>query len=395
MNTLNYESKKSKRISVLACVITAVISVILTLVICALIVFSVPGFANLLCLNSLINLYHLNDTDNASIESGILNGYLSGLDDKYAFYYNDKGTEERTDYLMGVGNGIGVTVIAHPDMNAMYVLRVYDDSPAEKAGISVGDIITAVDGVSVSSVGFNEAVNMIAREVGESVSISVLRGETELVVNLVVANLTVQTVFYSQISDYGYIEITSFNSETVPQFEKAVSALTEAGVRGLIFDLRGNGGGTVDSVGNILDILVPEGDVMTVRYRGGAERVMLSSDSSHIDLPMVVLTDDYTASASELFAATIRDFNKGVLVGTTTYGKGVMQNTYSLLNGSSAVFTVAEFLPHSKKSFNLVGLVPDIEIELTDAESKYRYLNPIASDRVVIGAIEWLDGELE
>lgn len=393
MNTLNCESKKSKRISVIACAVTAVVSIVLTLTICLSIVFGIPGFANLLCLNSLVDMYHLGDFNEDEVEEGILSGYLSGLGDKYAYYYNQEGTAERSDSLMGIGSGLGITVIKHPDTQAIYVLHIYEDSPAEAAGIQKGDIITAIDGVTVSSVGYNEAVNSIAREIGENVSLSLLRGESELVINVITSDITIQTVFYKKISNYGYIEITSFNSETVKQFENAVIALTEAGVEGLVFDLRGNGGGTVDSVGKILDILVPEGDVMYVRYKDGAESVMLSSDSEHIELPMAVLTDGNTASASELFAATIRDFGKGVLVGTTTYGKGVMQNTYSLLDGTSAVFTVAEFLPHSKVSFKAEGLVPDIEVVLSDEELKYRYLNPIESDRVIISAIEWLDGE--
>ena len=130
---------------------------------------------------------------------------------------------------------------------------------------------------------------------------------------------------------------------------------------------------------------------MSVEYKNGRTEVNLKSGSEEIDLPMTVLTNVSTASAAELFAANIRDFNKGVLIGEKTYGKGVMQNTYELLSGVTVVFTVAEFKPHSNVSFNNIGISPDIEIEITDEEKKYSFFRPIGNDKYVLAAVEWLN----
>ena len=394
MNDLNYESKKTNNKTVTVAVITGICSFLLAIIICLITFFSVPGMGNLLLLNKLIRQNHLGEYDREKLEDSMLAGFVSGLGDKYSGYLNEEDAKDRFGRLAGASEGIGITYMKHPDMDAMYVLKVYDGSPAMLAGIERGDIITRIDGVSISELGFNEAVASIPREVGESLSLTIDRNGKSIEADLEYSSITIQTVFYQKIEHFGYIEITSFNSETVEQFSKAITALTEQGIKGLIFDLRGNGGGTVDSVGKILDTLVGEGAVMTVRFKDGSESVMVRSDDKEIDLPMAVLTDGNTASAAELFTATIRDFNKGVLVGEKTYGKGVMQNTYMLLGGSSVVLTVAEFLPHSKNSFNEIGIVPDIEIILNEDEQKYRYMKPVSEDRVFLAAYNKLLGDL-
>ncbi len=394
MNDLNYESKKPNKKTVIACVITGVGSALLAIIICLAIFFNIPGMANLLLLNSIVKANHLGEYDKEKITDGILAGYISGLEDKYSGYLNAENSKDRSDRLSGASEGIGITYMKHPDMDAIYVLRVYKGSPAEQSGILKGDIILSIDDATVAELGFEAAVTSIAREKGETVTFAIDRGGESVTAEVLYSDVTLQTVFYEKIEYFGYIEITSFNAQTVGQFSDALTNLTEQGVRGLIFDLRGNGGGTVDSVGKILDLLVPEGDVMTVRYKNGKETVMVHSDEKEVELPMVVLTDGNTASAAELFTATIRDFDKGVLIGEKTYGKGVMQNTYALLGGASVVLTVAEFLPHSLNSFNEKGISPDIEIKLSEEELKYRYMKPITEDRVFLAAYNKLYGEL-
>ncbi len=396
MNDLNYESKtqNTKKKLIISCIITGVASALVAVIICVSIFFSVPGMINLIMLNRIIKANHLGEYDSDKLADGLLGGFVSGLGDKYSGYLNADDSKERSDRLSGAAEGIGITYMKHPDMEALYVIRAYKASPAEKAGIGRGDIIVSVDGRSISEIGFDAAVASIPREIGEELSLEILRGNETISVDLTFSEVTIQTVFYEKIEHFGYIEITSFNAETVPQFNEAITDLTELGVKGLIFDLRGNGGGTVDSVGQILDTLVGEGTVMTVRYKNGKEYIMVESDEKEIDLPMAVLTDGNTASAAELFTATIRDFKKGVLVGTKTYGKGVMQNTFSLLGGSSVVLTVAEFLPNSMESFNEIGISPDIEVTLTEEELKYRYIRHITEDKVFNAAYNKLYGDL-
>ena len=394
MNDLNYESKKTNNKTVKVAVITGICSFLLAIVICLITFFSVPGMGNLLLANKLIRQNHLGEYDREKLEDSMLAGFVSGLEDKYSGYLNEEGSKGRSDRLSGAAEGIGITYMKHPDMDALYVIKVFEGSPAKLAGLEKGDIITRIDGVSIADSGVNEAIASIPREIGESISLSLDRNGKSIETSVKYSAIAVQTVFYQKIEHFGYIEITSFNDKTVAQFSKAVTDLTEQGIKGLIFDLRANGGGTVDSVGKILDTLVGEGAVMTVRYKDGSEAVRIHSDKKEIDLPMAVLTDGRTASAAELFAATIRDFNKGVLVGEKTYGKGVMQNTYLLFGGSSLVLTVAEFLPHSKNPFNEIGILPDIEVSLTEEELKYRYLKPITEDRVFMAAYNKLLGDL-
>lgn len=205
------------------------------------------------------------------------------------------------------------------------------------------------------------------------------------------SNYTTQSIYYHTIEDFGYVEIYSFNSQTVPQFKTAVENLVSSGVKGLIFDVRGNGGGTVDSVKEIVDYLVPEGVIMTSVYKNGKTEE-LYSDANEIDLPMAVLTDKASASAAELFSASIRDFNKGVLIGTTTYGKAVMQGTFGFPDKSSAVFTIAEFYTHSGETYNNKGLEPDIKVELNDEQIKYFNLLADNEDPVKMAAVEYLKG---
>lgn len=394
MNSLNRESKRSGK-TFFACLLTAVISVVLTLSIVAALFFALPGSLNLVAANLLIAKYHIGEYDRQSLKNGALGGFVSGLNDRYSFYYDEAETEDRGHRLTGADSGLGIIVTKHPDREAIYIRRVYENSPAMKSGIKSGDIITAVDNKAVSEVGYSESVDAILRDVGESVTLTIERNGDLFEVVPTLEELTLQTVFTEKIGDYGYIEITSFNKATVDQFLTAINTLTESGVKGLIFDLRGNGGGTVSSVGEILDVLLPEGDVMTVKYKGGKTAVMLGSDAEELDLPMAVLTDGGTASAAELFTASIRDFEKGKLIGSKTFGKGVMQETFSLFGGSSIVLTVAEFLPHSLESFNGVGISPDIEVEQSEEELKYRYLLSLEEDSVVNKAIEWLESDTE
>ncbi|MBR6743498.1 MAG: PDZ domain-containing protein [Clostridia bacterium] len=330
------------------------------------------------------------DIDEQKIEDGIIRGYISGLEDKYAGYYTADENKDRSDRLEGQAVGIGIIVVEHPDNHTIYVKHVYDNCPAAKAGIKAGDEIIAIDGVTVTERGYDNSVNDILREIGSTVELTLLRGGEELSVSALYSSFMAQSVFAKMIGDYGFIEITSFNTESIAQFKNAVNSLKTNGAKGLIFDLRGNGGGTVESVTEMLDFLMPEGVLMTVKYGNGKVETYAESDSEEIELPMVVLVDGATASASELFSATVRDFNKGVLIGSTTYGKGVMQSTFGFTDGSAAVFTIAEFFSHSGESFNEVGLTPDIEVKLNEEQKTYFHLLSDDEDPVKQAAVEWL-----
>lgn len=342
-------------------------------------------------LQNIVDRYYYGEPDPKMIEKGMLEGYVYGLGDEYSFYLDVSDSDKRSDDLRGNTTGIGIVVIQHPETGNIYVDNVYENAPADKAGIKAGDQISAIDSKPVSELGYISAVNGIAREIGEKVDLTVIRGDKTLELTVTYSEYVSQSVFYELLENgCGYVEITAFNGQTPSQFKKAVNDLVSKGAEALIFDVRGNGGGTVDSVTEMVDFLCPKGTIMTAKYGDGTVETVAVSDASEIDLPMAVLTNERTASAAEVFAASIIEFGKGVSVGSKTYGKGVMQETYRLSDGSSAVITVAEFFVHNDVSFNKKGIEPKVPVTLTEEQMIYRYIRPLTEDPVLIAAMEWL-----
>ncbi len=392
MKTLKTETNKQNKKILLTAVITAVITLFISFIIFCLIFFLDGRYLKLKQLDFFVDNYFYGEIDTNKINDLIIRGYISGLDDRYANYYSVEDTEQRSNNLSGKGQGIGIIVVKHPDNENIYVKNVYDNGPANQAGIRQGDCIVAVDGKRVEDMGYSEAVDFILRDIGDKMTLDILREGNIFKTEVTCTQFATQTVFSKMLPDnYGYVQITAFNGETVIQFENAVNQLEANGAKALIFDVRGNGGGTVDSVCEMVDFICPKGNIMTVRYSNGNTEVIGKSDEEEINLPMVVLTDGATASASELFTASIKDFGKGISVGSKTFGKGVMQTTYNFTDGSSVVFTVAEFLPHSEKSFNTEGIEPDIEVALTEDEIKYQHITTLTDDSVVKAAIGYLN----
>lgn len=389
----NFETKKKINIKLLlTAVITAVISVFISFVVFYFVFLGDGKYTKLKQLDFFVENYFYGEVDDTELTDSIIEGYVDGLNDRFAGYYDVESAEKRADSLNGTGSGIGIIVTQHPDTGYIYVKNIYDNGPAAKSGITVGDQITAIDNVSVLDTGYSEAVDSIIRELGQQVALTLLRGDKTFDVTVEYSKFTTQTVFAKLLdSGYAYIEITSFNNETAVQFENTVNQLVEQGAKALIFDLRGNGGGTVESVTEMVDFICPKGVVMTVRYADGSEKILAESDESEINLPMVVLTDGSTASASELFTASVKEFGKGISVGNKTFGKGVMQTTYNFYDGASVAFTVAEFFPHSGNSFNEVGISPDIDVSITEEQLKYRYLLTVDEDPVISAAVKYLN----
>lgn len=384
--------KKSHGKTVLTIFLTAIITLAVAFACVFVWVSSDSKYFKLKQMDFFLNDFY-GSVSEQDINDGIIRGYLSAMGDKYAGYYTAEENNDRSDRLDGKAMGIGIIVVKHPQNDTIYIKHVYEDAPAQKAGVKEGDEILAIDGVSVVTEGYSVAVDSLLREVGETIDLLLLRDGKKISLSVEYSEFAAQSVFYKMIGDSGYIEIISFNAETVAQLENAVNSLVSSGAKGLIFDLRGNGGGTVESVTQILDFLMPEGTIMTVKYGDGTVEDYAWSDKAHIDLPMAVLVDENTASASELFSATVRDFDKGVLIGTTTYGKGVMQSTFGFTDGSAAVFTIAEFFPHSGQSFNETGLKPDIEVELNEEQDKNFHILTDSEDPVKLAAIEWMNGQ--
>lgn len=384
--------KNGKKKLIFTVVLTAVITAFITFSFCKSYFYIEPTVNTKLTeLRNIVDRYYYGEPDPEMIEKAMLEGYVYGLGDKYSYYFDISDSDKRSEDLKGITTGIGLIVVQHPETKNIYVKNVYDNAPANKAGLRVGDQIAAVDSKLVSELGYAEAVNSISREIGKTVDLTVIRGDKTLNITVTYSEFVSQTVFYRLLENgLGYVEITSFNGETPSQFKSAVNDLVEKGATALIFDVRGNGGGTVDSVTEMVDFLCPEGTVMTAKYGDGTVETVATSDASEIDLPMVVLTDEATASAAELFTASIKEFGKGVSVGAKTYGKGVMQGTYYLSDGSSVVITIAEFFVHNDVSFNEKGIEPEVSVTLTEEQRIYRYISPLTEDPVLIAAIAQL-----
>ncbi len=382
----------SKKRMIITAIISAVSAVIVVLAL--LLVFMgrfVNSYLKISEMDLLVRNYFYGDLSEADFDTALCNGYISQLDDDYAEYMPSADAKENFDSFDGKEMGIGITIAVHPDTYAFHIINVSTNSPAYKAGLKSGDVIVSVSGIGINKENYVDKYHDLKGEIGDVLDITVERDGVSLSFSVTIESFEVQSVFWEQINDYGYIQITDFNSLTVKQFKNAINTLVSDGAKGLIFDVRGNGGGTLDSVAEMLDFILPKGDIVYIEYADGGKKVLHRSDSSEIDLPMTVLTDKNTASASELFAASIRDYEKGVLIGQTTYGKGVMQKNFKLHDGSAVRFTSAKFFSKGGKNYNGVGIEPDYMIALTDHEKKYLGVLSNREDPYIKKAVEYLN----
>lgn len=307
--------------------------------------------------------YYTEELDEDALMNGILKGYVAGLDDPYSQYLTAEEYDARMTKESGQQIGIGVTVTQDED-GMILVISVEENSPAAEAGIQADDQIIAVNTTSVEEVGYDTAVNSIKGEEGTSVMLTILRNGSEHKMRITRRSFDVRTV-YSQMLDgqIGYIRITAFRDNTVEQFKEALDGLTANGARGLIYDVRDNGGGLLSALEQMLDPLLPEGEIATATYQGGETETVVYSDAVELNLPMAILVNGGSASAAELFSASLRDFGKAKLVGTQTYGKGVMQVTRRMEDGGGLTLTVATYQTVLSECYQGVGLAPDIEVE--------------------------------
>ncbi len=335
---------------------------------------------------------YLNDIDEETLLDYVAQGYMAGINDPYAAYMNQEEYKYYQQENEGVLVGIGTTA-RKDDSGYILIVDVKEDSPAEAAGIQAGDLIVKVNDEDILTIGYTQAMSNIKGEEGTKLNLTLRRDGEDYTVELTRRNVHSSTVEYRVIGENGYIKISNFDETTVDDFKYAVSDLRSQDVKGLIFDVRNNPGGLLDSVADVLDYLLPEGDLVSETNKKGETTVLRTSDSSCIELPMVVLVDGETASAAELFAADLRDFKVAELVGQTTYGKGIMQGAFPLEDGSAIKMTIAYFNPHSGVNFNGVGLKPDYEVALTTEQKLNFDTLDETSDPQLMKAIEVLNAK--
>ena len=341
------------------------------------------------------NLY-IGELDEEKVTDNVMRGYIYGTGDKHGTYLNSDQLKEYMSDVGGTGVGIGVMVTYDSDRAALEIITVMPDSPSLAAGLEVGDYITAVDGVSVYDTGYYGAVANVKGEAGTPVKLDVYRivnGEyTELEFEIKRANITYISVMSHMNEDgtTGIVKILSFDLNTPEQFITAVEDLISQGAERFVFDVRNNSGGELRSIHAILDYLVPEGPTIRIIDKEGNEETM-TSDARQLDMPMVVLINSRTASAAELFAAALRDYQKADLIGVTTYGKGTMQTVIPLADNTALVISYRMYAPPFSDNYDGVGITPDLEIELSESAAEQNsYKIADADDNQLIAAINSL-----
>lgn len=367
-------------------------------------------------IQEIINENYLFEEDPEMVESGIFMGMMAGLGDPYSTYYTKEDFQDLMENsIEGEYCGIGALISQNRSTMLMEVLRVFEGAPSEKAGMLPGDIITAVDGEDVSGMELDLVVsNYLKGAEGTEVTVTVYRQSTEEYLDLVMTREKIETptVEHEMLEDgVGYVLVTQFEGVTADQFCAAVEDLESQGMEKLIIDLRNNPGGLLDQAVEMAAYLLPEGTIVRTEYKNGEGdeyfsrdgKLQASStagtklsqypmeDSHELDIPIVILVNGNSASAAEVFAGAMRDFDRAELVGTTTFGKGIVQSVIPFTDGDAIKITTAHYFTPSGYDLHGKGLEPDVEVELSE-ELAAQAAVELSEDNQVQKALEVLAG---
>lgn len=331
-------------------------------------------------LKKLIDETYLHDIKEKDLNEGIYKGYVEGLGDQYSAYYDKKETKELTESLDGSFSGIGAVMTQDASSGVITITRVYDDSPAKKAGIKTGDILYRVEEKTVTGKDLDKVVSWIKGKKGTKVNLTLLRGTNSDKIKVTATRdvINVETVKYKVLENQiGYISISEFDSVTGAQFAKALKQLQKKNIEGLVVDLRNNPGGSLSTVCDILDSILPKGLIVYTKDKNGKKEEYTSDEKHRLNFPMSVLVNGQSASASEIFAGAVQDYGKAEIIGTQTYGKGVVQNLFDLKDGTCVKLTTSEYFTPKGRSIDGKGITPDVKIEY-----KYNAKDPKADNQL-------------
>ena len=315
--------------------------------------------------------FYFDTLTEADMQTGIYRGMLEALDDKYAVYYTAEELNTQLDDNEGIYYGIGAYVMMNTETETPYISGVIQGTPAEEAGLQIGDIIYAVDGTPTFQMTLEEATGLIKGEEGTHVTLTLIREGTAFDQDVVRRKVNNPTVTFEMLDEeIGYIGISEFKDITVDQFTEAYAVLKGSGVKALVLDLRGNPGGLLDATVSICQQILPEGLVVYTEDKNG-ERFEYTCDGTRkIEIPMVVLVNNGSASASEVMTGAIKDHGVGTVMGTTTYGKGIVQKIIRLSDGSGVKLTTNAYFTPNGNNIHGTGIEPDVVVEF-DAEAYY------------------------
>ncbi|MDY5350386.1 MAG: S41 family peptidase [Candidatus Ventricola sp.] len=354
-------------------------------------------YSKLDTLMQLVEAYYYEDADTDAMLEGAALGLMQGIGDVYSTYYTKEEMDKFNEETEGEYAGIGCQLLADPEDTTITVTRVFKNSPADEAGIRSGDKIVYVNDVYYSAYEMDEAVSVMRGTPGESVKVTVLRGLETIDFDITRKIVNINYVEYEILEgNIGYVMVFDFLGDAYEGFAQAIAAFEEAGVCGMIIDLRNNGGGLVDACVDMADLILPEGVVVSMRDKAG-QTTEYRIDDKYYDVPMVVLVNGYSASASEILAGAIRDTGAGTLVGEKTFGKGVVQSVINFPDGSGMKVTTARYYTPSGECIHEIGIEPHVEVSLDeDAVTRYGINNlPHDKDAQLQKAIELLTTEAE
>ena len=317
-------------------------------------------------LENMIDEEYLGEISTDKLEEGVYAGLIYGLGDVYSRYYTKDEYEQESVTTEGSYVGIGVAMQKYT-AGGVQIVECYKGSTAEEAGVKVDDVITAINGEDITDTELQDVVSMIKDNEDKDVVLTVQRkGEDTQEITVKVSNVELPSVFGEMLDENtGYIQITEFKGVTVEQYEEVFADLKEQGMERLVVDLRDNPGGLLNVVCDILRDILPEGLIVYTEDKNGNRSEETRDGKNPLDMPLAVLVNGNSASASEIFAGAVKDYGLGTIVGTTTYGKGVVQSIRQLSDGSAVKLTIANYYTPKGNSINKTGIRPDVEVELS------------------------------
>ncbi|MDR1559029.1 MAG: S41 family peptidase [Clostridiales bacterium] len=318
-----------------------------------------------------LDSHSINPYEQDELRENMFRGLVAGVGDPYTTYFDEKSLNSFMQSTEGTYGGIGVVVTSDPKDKLVTIVTAYEGAPGALSGLKTGDKFMKVNGLDVSDASLDDVTTMTKGQAGTAVRITVYRASEDRTfdVNVVRQKIDIPTISQKVLEgNIGYIRISAFDRVTVDQFVSAYNELHDGGMRGLIIDLRNNPGGLLDVVTKISDILVPEGIIVYTEDKSGL-REYINSDKNAISVPLVLLVNGNSASASEVLSGAVKDLNVGVLVGTKTFGKGIVQNLYPLSDGSAVKVTVAKYYTPSGVCIQGDGIIPDYVVEMSDEDT--------------------------
>lgn len=336
--------------------------------------------------------HYVGEYDPQVAEDIAANAYLAGVGDRWSWYMTAQEYDAYKTSFAGESIGIGLWTSYNAEQNTLRIIEVYAESEGVQAGMQKGDYILGADGVTMEEDGREAVLAAIAGEEGTTVDVTFCSGTTDAVTTATLTRkTTTQTMVHGELleGNIGFVRIYNFHQQVEEQFEQVVTDLLEQGAQKLVFDVRNNGGGSVDSLCEMLDLLLPEGDLMTLQPKSG-QGTVYTSDAACVEVPMAVLANAQSISAAEFFAAALQEYGVAQVFGEQTVGKGYSQRRYVLSDGAALSLSDQTYFTPQGKSLIDVGVVPDVEVALAESVQADFYFLSVAQDSQLKAAVEWL-----